>query len=380
MMSAWQLEQFARQQLANIVIVLTATRAMGPGVQTWHTPRDSFLGICFMSATMHAAGSRLLAWLQLFRAPNVFTAMADVAMGYFFVAGDASPPETLALLVLASSLLYTAGMVLNDVYDFDIDAKERPQRPLPSGRIALSIARRLGYALLIVGAAAGWAAGYMSGEADLPWRSGVVATLLAGCVVLYDAGVKRTFAGPLVMGGCRFLNVLLGMSAAPHISPEYALLAGYDAAQLLVAGGIGIYIVGVTWFARTEADAKSSSLVLITATLVMLAGVAFLAIFPFAESAPPLQMKPMRVGVELTSQSVWAVLLALIAFPIIGRCLAAVSDPIPLRVQTAVKRAILSLILFDGAVTLAVAGPMWAIAVLALFVPTMLLAAWVYST
>jgi 4-hydroxybenzoate polyprenyltransferase len=333
-----------------------------------------------MTVAPHPASSRLLAWLQLFRAPNVFTAVADVAMGYFFVAGAASPPAPLALLIAASCLLYTAGMVLNDVYDFEIDSKERAFRPLPSGRISLATARRLGYAMLLCGVAAGWAAGFSSGEADLPWRSGVVATILAGCVVLYDSAAKRTLAGPLAMGACRFLNVLLGMSAAPKVLADDALLLGYDAAQLVVAGGIGSYIVGVTWFARTEAKAQSSSLQLLAATGVMLSGIALLAIYPGLASAPPLQMVAMNVGVVLNPHSVWAILLALIAFPVIGRCLAAASDPVPQRVQTAVKRAILSLILFDGAVTLAAAGPVLAIAVLALLIPTIVLAAWIYST
>jgi 4-hydroxybenzoate polyprenyltransferase len=332
-----------------------------------------------MAASGNSPTSRWLAWLQLFRAPNVFTAAADVAMGFLFVAGAASPILPLALLIAASCLLYTAGMVLNDVYDFDVDLHERPFRPLPSGRIALATARRLGYAMLVGGAAAGWGAGFASAEADLPWRSGVVATILAGCVVLYDAAAKRTPLGPLAMGGCRFLNVLLGMSAAPQVAADVVLL-GYNGAQLLVAGGIGLYIVGVTWFARTEVKSTSSGLQLLAATAVMMGGIALLALYPALDSAPPLQMVPMHVGLALSPHSVWAVLLAMIAFPVIGRCLAAVSDPVPQRVQTAVKRAILSLILFDGAVTLAAAGPIYAIAVLALLIPTVALATWVYST
>ena len=75
-------------------------------------------------------------WLRLIRVPNVFTAMADVAMGYFFVAGAGCfgwrEGMLLGLLVVASSLLYSAGMVLNDVFDYDEDCRDRPMRPLPS--------------------------------------------------------------------------------------------------------------------------------------------------------------------------------------------------------------------------------------------------------
>jgi 4-hydroxybenzoate polyprenyltransferase len=233
--------------------------------------------------------------------------------------------------------------------------------------------------MLLTGLVAGWTAGFSSGEADITWRSGAIATGLAGCVVAYDAWAKRTPLGPVLMGGCRFLNVLLGMSAAPEAAAGLATI-GYSPAEFLAAGGIGVYIVGVTWFARTEADAKSSSLVLLMATVVMFSGIGVLAYFPAASGAPPLQLFEMNPGVVLPPRKVWMVLLSLLSFPVLVRCLAATADPVPARVQMAVKRAILSLILYDAAVTLAVAGPVWALAVLALLLPTTVLGAWVYST
>jgi 4-hydroxybenzoate polyprenyltransferase len=74
------------------------------------------------------------------------------------------------------------------------------------------------------------------------------------------------------------------------------------------------------------------------------------------------------------------VLLVLIAAPIFRRCLLAAANPAPRYVQMAVKRCILSLIVLDAAVALAAAGPMWGLIVLSLLAPTLLLAAWVYST
>jgi hypothetical protein len=88
----------------------------------------------------------------------------------------------------------------------------------------------------------------------------------------------------------------------------------------------------------------------------------------------------MNLGVVLPPRKVWMVLLALISFPVLVRCLIADTDPVPRKVQMAVKRAILSLIVYDAAVTLAVAGPVAALAVLALLLPTTVLGAWVYST
>ena len=138
--------------------------------------------------------------------------MADVTMGFLFThaafgQGDA---WVFAVLLAASSALYGSGVVLNDVFDVEIDSRERPHRPLPSGRISLASARWLGWELLLTGTALAWLAAFLADD----FRPGIVGTLLAGCVVLYNAVVKRTFLGPVAMGGCRGLNVLLGMSVA----------------------------------------------------------------------------------------------------------------------------------------------------------------------
>ena len=50
-------------------------------------------------------------------------------------------------------------MVLNDVFDVEEDREKRPERPLPSGAIAVDDARKLGIGLLAVGVIGGWVAG-----------------------------------------------------------------------------------------------------------------------------------------------------------------------------------------------------------------------------
>ena len=72
--------------------------------------------------------NRLLPYLQLFRAPNVFTAIADVAMGFLVVSRSLEAWGEFLLLAVASAALYTAGMVLNDVFDFEVDQRQRPHR------------------------------------------------------------------------------------------------------------------------------------------------------------------------------------------------------------------------------------------------------------
>ena len=72
------------------------------------------------------SGSRLLALLQLIRAPNVFTAIADIAMGVLVVSPTLSSWPGFVALGLASAALYSAGMVLNDICDFEVDSRLRP--------------------------------------------------------------------------------------------------------------------------------------------------------------------------------------------------------------------------------------------------------------
>ena len=90
------------------------------------------------------------AYLQLLRLPNVFTAMADMLLGFLFTHQTLEPWPQFVLLLGSSSLLYLAGMVLNDYFDRDQDARERPLRPIPSGRVSAANARKLGCV------AAGW--------------------------------------------------------------------------------------------------------------------------------------------------------------------------------------------------------------------------------
>lgn len=307
-----------------------------------------------------APSSTFFAYAQLLRAGNIFTAMADVTMGFLFThaafgQGDA---WVFAVLLGASSALYGSGVVLNDVFDVKIDSRERPHRPLPSGRISLASARWLGWELLLLGTALAWLAAFLADD----FRPAIVGTLLAGCVVLYNAVVKRTFLGPVAMGGCRGLNVLLGMSVA----------AGpWRDEHRLVALAIGAYIVGVTWFARTEAG-RSSRWHLGSAAVVILCGIGLLWLLPGRCEAvvPLLEREPAR----------WNLLMGVLALLIGLRTFRAVLDPTPYRVQMAVKQCILWLVFLDAAACLVVRGASGAMMVLLLLLPTVLLGRWIEST
>src|SRR5262249_18052035 len=96
--------------------------------------------------------SNLSAVLAMLRPPNLPTALADILVGYWMMQWEVvwGNAKTLAALLLASSGLYLAGMVWNDVFDVDTDRKERPDRPIPSGDISLGFARMLATILTMV--------------------------------------------------------------------------------------------------------------------------------------------------------------------------------------------------------------------------------------
>lgn len=319
-------------------------------------------------------GSSFQDYLQLMRLPNVFTAMADVAMGFLFVqAGSKWAPTlwdvaTLATLIATSSVLYIAGMVLNDVFDLEIDRQERPERPIPSGRVSFESARRLGWRLLILGVALGSATVFFTGHL----RPGVAAALLATAILLYDAWLKRTPLGPVAMGTCRMLNVLLGMSAVD---------APLHAEHWLVAGAIGVYVVGITLLARKETE-QGSRPQLIAATFVMMFGIAMLAWLPHCcdrlidqlrYHLSPFAKQPPWYDLALSGTGKWYVLVGLLGALIVRRCLYAIGNPSPIRVRRAVANAILSIIMLDAVACYSTRGVLWATMILLLLVPAMFL-------
>jgi len=323
--------------------------------------------------------SAIWSFAQLCRLPNLFTAWADVIAGYVIVTQFSSDQATAYPLIVfgcvlaASSLIYSAGMVLNDYFDRDIDAQERPHRPIPSGAIDAATAFYVGLGMLAVGIVLATLAGYVVIDfAAIPWRGGLIALLLSASVLLYDAALKTTFLAPWLMGACRFFNILLGMSLAEKLpSDAVAQVLGYDLGQLMFAAGIGLYIVGVTWFARTEARTSHRGMLLLGA-LIMAAGISLLAAIPMAGSEV--------IYLRQLTQFGFLGLLCLLSLSLLRRVVIAIAMPEPRNVQLTIKQAILSLIFFDAVVTLAVCGSPWAVAIVALLIPMLGLRRWMYST
>jgi 4-hydroxybenzoate polyprenyltransferase len=307
-------------------------------------------------------GPALRDYLELMRLPNVFTSMADAAMGFLFVRELVGAVDACLLVVLltASSLLYLSGMVLNDFFDLELDTRERPDRPLPSGRISPAAAFRLGLAFMFSGALLGCVASFLVGGV-VP---GVIAVILVISILMYDAGLKFTAVGPVLMGTCRMFNVLLGMSAAG---------VPFAAENWVVAGAVGLYITGITWFARTE-NVRSSRVQLALSTVVVMSGIGLLSSLP--HWIDPLRLTPL----VLEEPQRWWLLMLILGMLIGWRCLRAVIVPSPAQVQAAVAQGILSLVILDAVACFAVRGLFWSVMILLLLVPAMYFGKWIELT
>jgi 4-hydroxybenzoate polyprenyltransferase len=272
----------------------------------------------------------LRGYLELLRPANVVTAVADVLAGYA-VAGRANSPA-LPWLLTATVCLYAGGVVLNDFFDRELDALERPERPIPSGRVPARQAAALGTALLaggVVEAAQGTSA------------AGAVAAAIALFVVLYDARTKRhAIAGPVNMGLCRGLNLLLGVAAVP------AALAGNWPIALISV----VYIAAVTTVSRGEVHGGK-------------AGAAAFALISLGGVLAALTVIGLDAGGS--GQTLALVLTALLGYRVLPRFWQVYRDPGPLVIRRAVKAGVLSLVLVDAAISAAYAGPLYGAAVLA---------------
>ncbi len=211
---------------------------------------------------------RLGNYLELIRAPAVLTVLGDTLAGGS-AAGHEFSLRRLAL-PLASACLYSGGMALNDYADREIDARERPERPIPSGRISPARALATAGALTATGLALGAAGGGR--------KSFKVALPLAGCIWAYDLLAKpHRVAGPLIMGTCRALDVFMGAGA------------GALRPAIVTAGILGTHTAGVTVLSRGEVHGTTTMI----ASAVALSTILLCAIIPAGRT--PQQVQKLAV-------------------------------------------------------------------------------------
>jgi len=283
------------------------------------------------------------AWWQLLRAGNVLTAISNILAGYLLARGAWQPVVPLLFLVVSSALLYLSGMVLNDVFDLEVDRMERPERPLPSGSIDPSLAKLVGWGLLVDGLSAAAVAAWLLAS----WLPIITAALLAAAIIAYNAGLKNTQLGPLAMGLCRSSNILLGASATS--------LLLLPTSAYLYAAAISLYTIGLTLLARNEAR-ESQKHDLRIANVVIQLGCLLILFFASTTLAVPKfgWLCAWAMGMILVRSQPWE----------------AIKDPTPQRVQKSVSNLILLFIPLDAIAGTAAAGWLAGLIILSLLIPT----------
>ncbi|GMQ76029.1 MAG: UbiA family prenyltransferase [Gammaproteobacteria bacterium] len=181
--------------------------------------------------------------LSLGRVSNLPTVWTNMLTGVVLAGGTLD--DTRAWLLLAAlTLFYVAGMYLNDAFDADIDAVERPQRPIPAGRVSGRTVFAAGCTMLAVAIALMAAAGSVGARFDDtgPWP-GLAGLALAGVIVFYDRHHKNNPLSPVLMGISRML-VYIG-AAVVFVVPLPRPLT--IAAVVLLC-----YLIGLTYVAKQE--------------------------------------------------------------------------------------------------------------------------------
>ncbi|MBL7696516.1 MAG: UbiA-like protein EboC [Chitinophagaceae bacterium] len=198
------------------------------------------------------------------RPANIVTAISDVLAGVaiayaMFIAFPVAPHLNwtgIIFLILSTSFLYGGGVVMNDVFDTDLDKLERPERPIPSGLIKKSSASFFGISLIVLGVLCA-----ILVSPSLQSLSWVIAIIIGAAALIYDKWAKHhAFFGPLTMGLCRGLNLLLGMSIITIAVHAFVYLALVPL----------LYIFAITMISRGEVHGGKRTTLYVAAALYLL--------------------------------------------------------------------------------------------------------------
>ncbi|MGC1243970.1 MAG: UbiA-like protein EboC [Chryseosolibacter sp.] len=251
------------------------------------------------------------------RPANIVTAVADILAGIAvsgFFLHSTEDYSDVVWLIFSTMGLYGGGVVMNDVFDAELDAVERPERPIPSGLITRTEASILGVSLLVAGV-------FFASLASV--YSGLLAAAIAIAAVVYDKwGKHHSFLGPFNMGVCRGLNLMLGLSIIPAQVGEFWFLGIVPV----------VYIAAITMISRDEVYGGKKSTLYGAAILYALAmgGIFY-------------------ISISQDQQMATIFFIALWAFMVFLPLQKAIQKPEGRLIGRAVKAGVLALILMNAA-------------------------------
>jgi 4-hydroxybenzoate polyprenyltransferase len=252
------------------------------------------------------------------RPANLITALADILAGMAIAGLHFTTDNFLwgnAILLSISTIgLYGGGVVFNDVFDAELDAIERPERAIPNGRVSKKNATILGISLLFIGILTAFMVSLMSG---------VLAIIISILALFYDRfGKHNNLFGPINMGLCRGVNLLLGISI---INPSVYELWWVSIVPI-------IYISAITMISRGEVHGGNKNHLYFAGFLY-----ALVSIFQ------------AYVAYSLGNITLAILFILVHIFLIFKPLMQAIISPIGSNIGKAVKAGVLSLIVMDAA-------------------------------
>jgi 4-hydroxybenzoate polyprenyltransferase len=257
-------------------------------------------------------------YLQLMRPANLVTAIADImaglSMAKFVFSTDVLSIQTILLLSLSTVGLYGGGVVFNDVFDAELDAIERPERAIPSGKVSKQSATLLGSILLVLGIFFAFLVSF---------ESMIIAIIVAVLALVYDkVGKHHAFLGPINMGLCRGGNLLLGMSVIMASLQDWWWIGIIPV----------LYIAAITMISRGEVHGGSKSILYFAGILYVIVSISQIAL-------------SYHFGNVLIALPFVLLHIYLIFKPLFT----AIQNPIGPNIGKAVKAGVLALIVMDAA-------------------------------
>ena len=204
---------------------------------------------------------------------------------------------------------------MNDVFDAQLDAVERPERPIPSGLITKNAATIFGGICFFIGI---FMAGLLGRNAQY------LAVAIMICCLIYNRFLKHSaIFGPINMGLCRGLNLLLGVCIIPDQVERYWYLAIVPI----------VYIAAITMISRGEVHGGSKKTLYSALGLygLVIASVVYFAIINEA----PIPITMAFLGA----------FGAMIMIPLFK----AIKNPIGPNIGKAVKSGVIALIILNAA-------------------------------
>lgn len=290
-------------------------------------------------------------YLILIRLPNLFTLPSNILVGFVIASSlTITSYVQVLLLVTISILLYCVGLILNDLYDYNIDKKERPDRPLASGKITkrTAVGLVIAFSVLALG---------LSLIVSTP--TFVISSILLALIFGYDKYLKETQVGPFTIAATRVMNVMLGASIG------FSNIIGFPQFVILsfVLAITFVYVCLIGLVSRYEVHGFSKTIKLFLIPAIIATIIFLIVLFSFMGFFKYESL----------------IILALFSF-IMAITFYNIHKKDPLGIQQIVQNMILSIIVLDSTFLSGIIGVWMGVAVLVLLAPLVILSRKMYMT